>query len=490
MNNLEVLRKRNKLMAEIMWIISIIYIVFSALSGVDKKALIIISPVLVGISILLSFLVWKKVIENQLKYIATAGLCTTHFLFVFIFHDLNGFLIGFIVMVTISLYQFYKTIILSSILIISSLIYGYFSTSGEMFSTFNDIKGLAIVITAFIVMAILFCMQIKSTERMRKEVEVKKDEIQGSKEIAEKVLVQLQFSINNLVNFSEKLKDNVNASGEISVELASGFKEISLNVESQTELINGVNKEIDRETKYIKSVSKRSSAMRFLSEDTLSMAEECGKNINYLSEEMEKVASSVEGAVLLTNSLNFQANNIESILVNVTAISNQINLLALNAAIEAARAGEQGRGFSVVADEVRKLAEQSQNSNLQISNILGDIKSKIGEVSIEINGLQVSAVTSNESVNKVSKAFDSINSNSKEMVSKASEVDTMTLKIEKTSSGMLNNVTDLATTAQETAASVEEILGGLDEQNTRIENIIISFKDLEEFINELRKVKA
>lgn len=109
-----------------------------------------------------------------------------------------------------------------------------------------------------------------------------------------------------------------------------------------------------------------------------------------------------------------------------------INLLALNAAIEAARADEQGRGFSVVADEVRKLAEQSQNSNLQISNILGDIKSKIGEVSTEINGLQASAVNSSESVNKVISAFEIINSNSKEMVSKSSEVDTMTLKIEKT----------------------------------------------------------
>ncbi|MCB2295165.1 hypothetical protein LGK95_16900 [Clostridium algoriphilum] len=38
LNNLEILRKRNKLMAEIMWIMSTIYIGFSALSGVDKKA--------------------------------------------------------------------------------------------------------------------------------------------------------------------------------------------------------------------------------------------------------------------------------------------------------------------------------------------------------------------------------------------------------------------------------------------------------------------
>jgi methyl-accepting chemotaxis protein len=489
-NNLELLRKRNKLMAEIMWIISIIYIGFSAISGIDKKSLIIIAPILVGISVLLSFFVWRKKLENMLKYVATIGLCITHFLFILMFHDLNGFLIGFIVMLVISLYQSRKTIIISSIFIISSLIYGYFSNGEKMFGTFNDLTGLAIVIMTFFIMTILFSIQISSTEKLRKEIELKNDETQASKESVENVLVQLQLSISNLVNFSSELQENVNASGKISEELATGFKEISYNVESQTELIDGVNKEIDKETKYIKSVSKRSRVMRSLSENTLSMANDCGKNITCLSTEMEKVASSICEAVSITNDLNSQANNIESILVNVTAISSQINLLALNAAIEAARAGEQGRGFSVVADEVRKLAVQSQDSNLQISNILGDIKSKIGEVSIEINELEVSAINSSESVDKVINAFESINSNSKEMVAKSSEIDNMTLKIEQNSSEVLSNIMNLASTAQETAASVEDILGGINDQNTRMGNIIISFKDLENYIIELRNVNT
>ncbi len=152
----------------------------------------------------------------------------------------------------------------------------------------------------------------------------------------------------------------------------TGTKTISTTFRGRfnTDLI--LNNEMDKETKYIKKVSKRSSAIRSLSENTLAMTEDCSEHITYLSKEMGKVSSSVSGAVLITNSLNLHANNIEDILVNV------------------------------------------------------------------------------------------------EMVSKASEVDTMTLEIEKTSSEVLSNITYLTSTSQNTATSVDGILEGINKQNTRM----------------------
>lgn len=87
------------------------------------------------------------------------------------------------------------------------------------------------------------------------------------------------------------------------------------------------------------------------------------------------LAAEVEKAAVVIRKLETDGTQIGKVVDVIQGISEQTNLLALNAAIEAARAGESGRGFAVVADEVRTLASRTQQSTIEIQEIISLIQS-------------------------------------------------------------------------------------------------------------------
>ncbi len=107
----------------------------------------------------------------------------------------------------------------------------------------------------------------------------------------------------------------------------------------------------------------------------------------------DEADTKMEQLTAATRNIDQSSTQIGSIIKTIEDIAFQTNILALNAAVEAARAGGAGKGFSVVADEVRNLAaksaEAAQNTNNLISRSIQSARTGTESTDQAVSAMQV-----------------------------------------------------------------------------------------------------
>ncbi len=202
-------------------------------------------------------------------------------------------------------------------------------------------------------------------------------------------------------------------------------------------------------------------------EQASTVQQHAGRGLQELQQSISLIAE-LTGQVQATNGTIVQvkthSQSINTVLEVIRGIAEQTNLLALNAAIEAARAGEQGRGFAVVADEVRHLAQRTQQSTVDIRQMIETLQQSTEQASADMQHSVEQAEQGMQSINAtgqllhaVLSGIDAIHDKTTQIASAAEEQSTVAEQINQNIIRISDVSTQTSAGAEQTAVTAREL---------------------------------
>jgi len=182
-----------------------------------------------------------------------------------------------------------------------------------------------------------------------------------------------------------------------------------------------------------------------------------GRHYLALSDDIaEKISSSITESAEIVDELNQYSNQIGTVIDVINGISEQTNLLALNAAIEAARAGETGRGFAVVADEVRSLAAKTQQSTIEIQEIITLLQTQAKKADLHMQSNSGLMTESKNIAIQVREAFEGITSSVQTISDMNSQVATASTEQSSVTDEISQNITSIVDMVNQNVIGISE----------------------------------
>ncbi|MGB7473849.1 methyl-accepting chemotaxis protein [Trichococcus sp.] len=360
------------------------------------------------------------------------------------------------------------------------------------------LSGAAVIMS--IVIAFVLSNEISSKIKLIKErmgliadgrLNVEPIEISGRDELAElaiatntmheqltAIVVNILDSSKQLAGHSEELTQSANEVKIGSEQVALTMQELATGSEAQASNASALANVMETFNEEFKAVNENSLIIADASRQVIDQSNESEQLMNLSSQQMEKIETIMKQAVSKMQSLEFQTQEITTLVRLIQNIADQTNLLALNAAIEAARAGEHGRGFAVVADEVRKLSEQVAVSVKDITGFVGKIQSESRDVSVSLEQGYTEVKAGAEQIQRTTDMLNEMENSLNDMIQNILLVSDKMSSLTENTASMSVAIEEIASISQESAAGVEETSAATQQINSSMEEVSINSEQI------------
>jgi len=269
----------------------------------------------------------------------------------------------------------------------------------------------------------------------------------------------------------EQLRESIGTISESSEQLASTSEELSSVTQESTRTIQQQSEELEQAatavnelTTAIETVAQDAQNASEASEEANKQAQQGDDRVRQTVRAIEELSQEIGDSSGSVTELAEKVKNITKVLEVIRGIAEQTNLLALNAAIEAARAGESGRGFAVVADEVRSLAHKTQQSTVEIEDMVKAInESSDRSVATMDSSLERATKTldvareAGEALQLIATAVGEINNHNTSIASAAEEQANVSRDVDKNLVSIRDLSNSTASGSEQTNASSQEL---------------------------------
>ena len=361
--------------------------------------------------------------------------------------------------------------------------------SGELGGTTLQLVGSAFVVGLLGLLIFWFVARQISTP-LRHVADRLRDIAQGEGDLTQRISLRRDDELGELASWFNAFLDKIHGTVRDIVEAVHQSRQ---NTEQASQLSSGSREalraqfnEIDLvasafEEMHQTSAEVAQSANRVVvAADSAEVSAQQGKAVVEETRiAMEELMHYISTAKPKVEELSRNSDSISQILEVITAIAEQTNLLALNAAIEAARAGEQGRGFAVVADEVRNLARRTQDSVVEIRQVIGNLQSGTGQVvSAILSSHEQANVTQQRSqqavvmIEQITRSISTIQEMSNQIEIAVKEQGKVSGEISQN----VNNIRKASETVTVAAEESNEMLEGLHRLADQQQQLVDQFK--------------